>query len=680
MAGCIFDSPSSPSPVSSSAITPESSDDSRSSSYNSSSVSSSESSNESSDYSSESFTCSIPSASNKSYLTQLGCADDFMQLQGLPLTKLFGGVQSVKVLYDIAEERIYFVDTDAYRLHYYFCSEVLGYTEGHAEFNDTQYSDSDDRLWYLGVVNHYTDLDIYTLEVSSRDEISAEGIIAFYTTIADSSYFSESFFFMPVSNYLQRHNDLLAQEIPLMNRDSIYKGQIYQPLHLAPTYGYLRKMDVDSAEDTYHNTHDIILTNGVPNDISVVSGIITTEFQTPLSHINVLSQNRNTPNMAFKNAWSDTSLQSLIDELVYFEVRSDSFIIHKASLLDAERFWNDQKPSTEIIIESNDSADGLFDMEDLDHYSTPIVGAKAANFSELTRLYTRDVGVIPTPEASFAIPFHYYQQHLTQNDLDRTITEILNRDDFKESIVVREAVLKELRDMIREAPIDSSFLQLVSDKIESFGTHRRMRFRSSTNAEDLPGFNGAGLYTSKTGDLDDPEKPIDSAIKKVWASNWNLRAYEEREYFGIDHRSVRMGLLVHRSFPDELANGVAITTNLYNSGLPALTINVQLGEESVVAPEPSITTEQFIYYTYTPHAFSEPVIDYVTHSSLTDGEPVLSEPETLLLAKHLSTINDYFYEIYNANESLSYRTFAMDVEFKIDGVNRDLYIKQARPY
>ncbi|MGL1934031.1 MAG: PEP/pyruvate-binding domain-containing protein [Fibrobacterales bacterium] len=670
MAGCIFDSPSSPTPPA------ESSSDSTGSSY----ASSDDSSDDSSESSSESMVCRLPTAPNKTYLTNLGCDDDFLQLQGLPLTKLFGGVQSVKVLYDIAEESVYYADTKIYRLHYDFSTEVLGYTEEHTVFNETQYSNSDDRQWYLGVVNHYTDLNIYTLEVSSRDEISAEGIINFYNTIAESSYFSDIFYFMPVSNYLQRHNEVLAQEIPLMNRDSIYKDQVYQPLHLSHSYGYLRKMAVDSVEDTYHNTHDIILTNGVPNDISVVSGIITTEFQTPLSHINVLSQNRNTPNMAFKNAWSDATIVSLIDELVYFEVRSDTFLIRKASLSEAQPFWDDQKPSTNIIIEKNDSASGLYDMKDLDHYSTPIVGAKAANFSELTRLYTRDVGVIPTPEASFAIPFYYYTRHLTDNSLDQTITDMLNRDDFKESIVVREAMLKQLRDMIKEAPIDSAFLQLVTEKIESFDSYRRMRFRSSTNAEDLPGFNGAGLYTSKTGDLDDPDKPIDVAIKKVWASNWNVRAYEEREYFGIDHRSVRMGMLVHRSFPDELANGVAITTNLYNDGLPALTINVQLGEESVVAPEPGITTEQFVFYTYTPHAFTEPVIDYVTHSSLTNGSPVLSEPETLLLAKHLTTINDYFYGIYSADDALRYRYFAMDVEFKIDGTERNLYIKQARPY
>ena len=47
-----------------------------------------------------------------------------------------------------------------------------------------------------------------------------------------------------------------------------------------------------------------------PNDISVVQGIITEEFQTPLSHVNVLSQNRKTPNMGLRNAMSTPSARA----------------------------------------------------------------------------------------------------------------------------------------------------------------------------------------------------------------------------------------------------------------------------------------------------------------------------------------------------------------------------------
>ena len=43
-----------------------------------------------------------------------------------------------------------------------------------------------------------------------------------------------------------------------------------------------------------------------------------------------------------------------------------------------------------------------------------------------------------------------------------------------------------------------------------------------------------------------------------------------------------MAILVHRSFPDEEANGVAITGNIYLPLLTAYTINVQIKDISVV--------------------------------------------------------------------------------------------------
>ena len=64
-----------------------------------------------------------------------------------------------------------------------------------------------------------------------------------------------------------------------------------------------------------------------------------------------------------------------------------------------------------------------------------------------------------------------------------------------------------------------------------------LRYRSSTNNEDLPGFSGAGLYDSKTQDPEETEEDgIDKSIKGVWASLWNFRAFTEREFHRIDHR------------------------------------------------------------------------------------------------------------------------------------------------
>ena len=90
---------------------------------------------------------------------------------------------------------------------------------------------------------------------------------------------------------------------------------------------------------------------------------------------------------------------------------------------------------------------------------------------------------------------------------------------------------------------------------ESFPPGTPMRCRSSTNNEDLPGFNGAGLYDSYTHRPD--EGHIAKTIKQVWASLWTYRAFEERDFYRVDHLQTAMGVLVHPNYDDELANGVA---------------------------------------------------------------------------------------------------------------------------
>lgn len=206
-----------------------------------------------------------------------------------------------------------------------------------------------------------------------------------------------------------------------------------------------------------------------------------------------------------------------------------------------------------------------------------------------------------------------------------------------------------------------------------------MRFRSSTNAEDILGFSGAGLYDSKTGIIGDSIKTIEKAIKKVWGSLWLERAFLEREYFNIDQNSVAMGILVHRSFPNEKANGVAITKNLYRKKYFGTIINVQLEEVPVVNPDESITCDQIICYAgANSKLYDKDIIEVISYSSINNNKLVLSEPEIIKLTKQLEIIKKHYYfnKLYKSKKT--YLNYALDIEFKIDGASRDLYIKQAR--
>jgi phosphoenolpyruvate synthase/pyruvate phosphate dikinase len=80
--------------------------------------------------------------------------------------------------------------------------------------------------------------------------------------------------------------------------------------------------------------------------------------------------------------------------------------------------------------------------------------------------------------------------------------------------------------------------------------------RSSTNAEDLPDFNGAGLYDT-VPNLHGTDEVL-GAIKRVWGSVWNYAAYEDRQRVGIEHAKVYGGSFVEVGVPATAA-GVLLT-------------------------------------------------------------------------------------------------------------------------
>lgn len=46
------------------------------------------------------------------------------------------------------------------------------------------------------------------------------------------------------------------------------------------------------------------------------------------------------------------------------------------------------------------------------------------------------------------------------------------------------------------------------------------------------------------------------SIMQVFVSRWNFRAFEERDFYRIDHLATAMGVLVHPNFSNELANSL----------------------------------------------------------------------------------------------------------------------------
>jgi pyruvate phosphate dikinase-like enzyme len=642
--------------------------------------------------------CAIAdSAAAPDSLPAIACRADFDALASQPLDTTLPGARSVKVVLDqqgTDGATLYFQNSVAFQIHYDFVSThlsggALPVVGSLADFNATQYF-SPDRRFLLGAVTWHEQPQRWVLELAPYDTASAEMLAGLFLTVKHAGYFGPMLAFHPTSEALTATAAALPSEIPVIGTDELYAGIDYQPLSLGTAVGRLLFTTAAAIETSYVSYQDIVVLDEAPNDISVVQGIITEEFQTPLSHINVLSRNRGTPNMGLRGALGNTELRAFDGALVKLTVTADAWAVEAISEEDAAQWWQDHAPAPVVlppmdltettlrdIAEVTPEPTGTASLRDAIKTAVQAYGGKAAQYSILYR--TPDVPI----KRAFAVPIYYYDQFMRDNGFYDRVAALLADPAFATDPATRDEALATLRADMLATPLDVGFEAALQAAIaDGFGGYEKLRFRSSSNSEDLDGFPCAGCYNSYSGETADLAD-MEDAIRKVYADVWQFRTFEERSYYGVDHTSVGMALLVAQNFSDEEANGVAVTANPFDaSGLdPAFYINVQFGGDvEVVSPPAGVSSDQLLYYFDQPN---QPVT-YITHSSLLASGNVLTSSQLHELGVALDAIRTRFSAAYGpaaGNDGW----YAMDVEFKFDdeaapGTLPTLYVKQARPY
>lgn len=294
---------------------------------------------------------------------------------------------------------------------------------------------------------------------------------------------------------------------------------------------------------------------------------------------------------------------------------SQDYGIEPATTREAEAAWAVMRPAVATRPAADANVRGLLEVAQLPPDAARYVGAKAAQMGRLGRIEG-----ITTP-GGFAIPFHAYLDHLAAAGLNGKIGAMLGDEGFVRDGAVRALHLQRLREAIRAHPVDTGLLQTLMLKLRGLAG-RRLIFRSSTNAEDLDGFSGAGLYDSVEVSADPTPALAADALREVWASVWQQRAYEERECYRIDHHAVAMGVLVQPFLHDAIATGVAITGNPFKQRQEAVFINTQVSGASVTGARDHQLPEQYLVETWSG-AF-EP--ELLRRSSLTLAKPYWAPP------------------------------------------------------
>ena len=494
--------------------------------------------------------------------------------------------------------------------------------------------------------------------------------------------------------------------------DSSIPGAGYIPYTEAVGYGTVKILDRDAFEEAADSgtlsSGDIIVISFAPRDIEgVVSGVITAQEQGPLSHVFVRTARRGTPNAYLEGAMS--AFAPFEGELVRLEVKRREFTVEPASLADAEAFWQTNRPQLETQPRLDAEFAALTSLADMNLDSPPgdlesRFGGKATNFARLQAILTGEFA--PYGEVGFAIPMHHYVEFMTSNrtlsmfeplsvvTYQEFLEEILASEEFRTDSRFRFTALERLRDtMVTGGIVDPELVTAIAAKVgEVFGaTDAKVRLRSSSNVEDALEFNGAGLYNSYSAcaadDLDDDddgpsrcddsqsnERGIDRGIKRVWASLWNFRAFEERSFYGIPQEIAAMGILVSRTFENERSNGVVFTGSPTNPLDTRYLITSQVGENSVVSPEPGQAVEVDLALVDDGEVLE--LVRASASSLVAEGEQVLDDDQLHELSRVLWHIDQGFPVETGSHDR---REIVLDLEFKFES-DGALAIKQIRPF
>lgn len=603
------------------------------------------------------------------------------------LSKPLRDAEFSKFVIDLKTNKIYFVDSNVFMLHADFVVDYLQKiprTAANMKAYNRNYSTKKPQF-ILGYLTHYPELnlpnvdtkvtprDLWTFSFWEGDTIQAQDIQQSYRRL-QQTFTVAPLVFRPDSSEQERvASQLKAFHIPTINNNQIYQSLPYQAFNIGTAVGRLVIVPpTTKIENLTFEDDDIVLLQSSYPDISPVAGVITTQFSTPLSHVNLRAAAWGIPNAAITDAVQEFKIFDGMQ--VVYEVTEAGYKLRLAKEAEVIQHNISKSAKTIIVMPPADLTTTLLlplnriNAEDANKY-----GAKTSNLGEMVQ---RDTSLnIPD---GFGIPFSYYLAHIKQNLIDQLIYKILNDPKFLKDTSWRRTHLNTIRLAIANAPLSANAFNKIQTKWQKQLAGSGVFVRSSTNAEDLNGFSGAGLYDTVPNVKD--TKALEAAIKQVWASVWNLRAVEERTHFGIPHEQVYPAVLIQSAVNAEAA-GVLLTTDIWGHQGNTFTINAKWGLGMRVVEGQKIA-EQILFDTSNDGtrviSRSDESTMLVANPSggmmevpVTKGAAILTEKRAKILGKSAQHIA----QIFN-------QTRVLDIEWVLETQSgHDVFwIVQARPY
>ncbi len=536
----------------------------------------------------------------------------------LPLFRTLSGVLAghpyLKVVVDRVENTWHLLDTAVHPFHVdYVATRVLGMDvaaldAGLDAFNASVYTDPG-RRFLLGVLSLHTDEDtagreriFLVLETTEADTMHGELLTFFYEFVRERVDGRLPLLLKPANHRQEEELSAISeQRVPRVLSHELFGNRTRTPLNPGEAIGrlrFFRSHEEYAASAAGLGWADVVAMPRLPDDVPRVAGFLNTAPTTPLSHTNVLASGWGIPNAIVRDLAPLVDAEGLDGAWVRYRVREDDILLERLDEEPALRApaWHQQRIRLEPPLLDDTPVLALHRLRaaDRDRY-----GTKAANLGELhhvldsrtadlTAYYGRPrppradlfghlaarlglgsptraelasraaefaASTVAAPEG-VALPFALQQHFLASSPaLQQGIGKLKMALELDAGDVLDPLCLQ-LQHLIRQTPVPESIARRIGQAFP--GAHRgeRLVVRSSSNAEDLPGFSAAGVYDSVTT-VRSPAELLD-AIRQVWASLVSPRGVRLRHQVGISLDDTYMGVIVQRYEPAVLG-GVLVT-------------------------------------------------------------------------------------------------------------------------
>ena len=571
---------------------------------------------------------------------------------------------------------------DAARFHYYFGKAVVpGFSETLQSFDQVTYWTQNKRF-FAGTLQEYhlgAGQTLYGIQFYPQDVIAEKTVIAAVKAIKPKLRIPGAKLAFVATGPQQTTktvgSSFTALKIENLTLDGVLGSLEYLPMQLGEAWGYLRIFPQD--QDLL-SAVDIAVFDELPLTLTVVAGTITKAVQDASSHINLKSKERGTPNMVLRTAGpTHTELAAFANKPVHLTVSADGFTLAPTTdaIVKQKLAERMNKPWVTLPVGPTGKVSSFREMCTsgpsgcLKLSST--FGGKAAQLGFL--LHPKVLGVAADPQsyskklgydvapAGVGVPVSKYRsfvEHPSNAALSQKIKALVAAEKSGQlSVADRVAKAKEVQALFYAAAPPPGLVEdiVAAIKLALPADTKSVKLRSSANAEDIPGFDGAGLYESFRADLDEPNvaacsvvvdpddgelevKPrsVSCAVRAVYASLWNKRAIEERSFARIDHATAAMGLAIVRRYSEKAevaANSVVVTRVLNSSGVYGYTFSSQVGNNVVTNPDPGTQSES-VMASFLPN---EPATFTVTRRAKPDAAaPALAT--TVLTTPQMQTM------------------------------------------